>query len=92
MLVIEPGTLANPGKWSHDVVMKTIGAAEFKAHCLEILDNVDPEGIVITKRGKPVAKLMPPDWDFEGLYGKYKGQIEILGDIFSSGRDWDARA
>ena len=39
--------------------MKTIGAAEFKARCLQILDEVGPEGIVITKRGKPVAKLMP---------------------------------
>ena len=39
--------------------MKTIGAAEFKAHCLRLLDEVGPEGILITKRGKPVAKLVP---------------------------------
>ncbi len=47
--------------WSHNVVMKTIGAAEFKAHCLRILDEVGPEGILITKRGKPVAKLVPAE-------------------------------
>lgn len=41
--------------------MKTIGAAEFKARCLQIMDEVGPEGIVITKRGKPVAKLVPAD-------------------------------
>jgi len=71
--------------------MKTIGAAEFKAHCLEILENVDPEGIVITKRGKPVARLVPPEPTFAELYGKYRGQIEVLGDTFSSDREWDAR-
>lgn len=41
--------------------MRTIGAAEFKAHCLRLLDEVGPEGIVITKRGKPVAKLVPAE-------------------------------
>ncbi len=35
---------------SHRVDMKTIGAAEFKAHCLQLMDEVGPEGIVITKR------------------------------------------
>ncbi len=34
-------------------------AARFKERCLALLDEVDPEGIVITKRGKPVAKLIP---------------------------------
>jgi prevent-host-death family protein len=40
--------------------MKEIGAAEFRKHCLSILDEVDENGLVITKRGKPVAKLMDP--------------------------------
>ncbi|MFQ5381801.1 MAG: type II toxin-antitoxin system Phd/YefM family antitoxin, partial [Dehalococcoidia bacterium] len=39
--------------------MNTIGAAKFKEQCLAILDQVGPEGIVITKRGKPVARLLP---------------------------------
>ena len=39
--------------------MKTVGAAQFKEHCLSLLDEVDEEGIVITKHGKPVAKLVP---------------------------------
>lgn len=53
------------------MVMKTIGAAEFKAHCLKILDEVGPEGIVITKRGKPVAKLMRVD--------ERRGMAEFIG-------------
>ena len=40
---------------------KTIGAAEFKAHCLRILDEVDRsrESVTITKRGRPVAEVWP---------------------------------
>ena len=40
---------------------KTIGAAEFKAHCLRILDEVDRSGesVTITKRGRPVAEVWP---------------------------------
>lgn len=39
---------------------RTIGAGEFKAKCLQLMDEVREEGIelIITKRGKPVAKLM----------------------------------
>jgi prevent-host-death family protein len=42
---------------------KTIGAAEFKAHCLQILDEVDRtrESVTITKRGRPVAEVWPVD-------------------------------
>lgn len=72
--------------------MKTIGAAEFKAHCLQILDEVGPEGIVITKRGKPVAMLVPPEANIEEMYGKYRDRLEVTGDILSSGREWDARS
>ena len=38
--------------------MKQIAAAKFKEQCLAILENVGPEGVIITKRGKPVAKLI----------------------------------
>jgi len=38
--------------------MKHIAAAKFRDTCLALLDEVDPEGIVITKRGKPVARLV----------------------------------
>ncbi|MEX0782250.1 MAG: type II toxin-antitoxin system Phd/YefM family antitoxin [Dehalococcoidia bacterium] len=51
--------------------MKTIGASEFKAHCLKLLDEVGPEGILITKRGKPVAKLVPVE--------ERRGMAEFIG-------------
>jgi len=38
---------------------KTISASEFKAKCLRILDHLGPQGVVITKRGQPVARVIP---------------------------------
>lgn len=73
------------------MTVKTIGAAEFKAKCLAILDEVDAEGIIITKRGKPVARLVPVGSTLSGLLGKYAEKIEVLGDIFTTGHGWDAQ-
>jgi prevent-host-death family protein len=70
--------------------MKQIAAAKFKEQCLSLLDEVDAEGIVITKRGKPVAKLIPFGSDSASLIGSLAGKITIKGDILSTGRDWDA--
>ncbi len=64
--------------------MKTIAAGQFKQTCLRILDEVRAtgEGIVITKRGVPVAQLTPvprseeTDWN-----GALRGSGEILGDL-----------
>ena len=72
--------------------MKKIGAAKFKEQCLSILENVDKEGIVITKHGKPVAKLIPIDIQSSGLIGRMKGKIKIQGDILSTGLKWNAQS
>ncbi len=70
--------------------MKQIPAAKFKEQCLGLLDQVDPDGIVITKHGKPVARLIPFSSDCASLIGSLAGKIEIKGDILSTGLDWDA--
>jgi len=72
------------------VSMKQIGAARFKERCLSLLDEVGPGGIVITKRGKPVAKLIPFASDSASLIGSLKGKVKIKGNIFSTGMEWDA--
>ncbi|OLB00291.1 MAG: hypothetical protein AUH77_02035 [Candidatus Rokubacteria bacterium 13_1_40CM_4_69_39] len=72
--------------------MKTIAAARFKAQCLALLDKVDPEGIVITKHGKPVARLVPVETESASLIGKFKGRIRIRGKILSTGLRWDAES
>jgi prevent-host-death family protein len=65
--------------------MDQIPAAQFKANCLRLMDEVAQRGmpIVITKRGKPVAKLVPIDEEPIDLFGYMAGTIRIVGDIIS---------
>jgi prevent-host-death family protein len=65
--------------------MKTIAAGEFKARCLSLMDDVQRtrETVVITKRGKPVAKLVPVPAAKDDFIGRLKGRIRIVGDIES---------
>jgi prevent-host-death family protein len=71
----------------------TIPAAEFKAKCLRLLDDLGPGGILITKRGRPVARVLPvAASDNQKLIGSMKDSIEIHGDIFSTGVKWDAES
>ncbi|TAK86045.1 MAG: type II toxin-antitoxin system Phd/YefM family antitoxin [Betaproteobacteria bacterium] len=71
--------------------MKQVSAAKFKEQCLALIDQVDRDGIVITKRGKPVAKLIPLATDSGSLIGSLKHKIKIKGDILSTGVRWDAQ-
>jgi antitoxin (DNA-binding transcriptional repressor) of toxin-antitoxin stability system len=70
---------------------KTVTATEFKVRCLWILDHLGPGGVVVTKRGRPVARVMP-FVDNSKLIGSMKGKIKILGDIFSTGEKWEAES
>ena len=65
--------------------MKTIAAAQFKAHCLKVMDEVHAKRkpVLITKRGKPLAKLVPAEEKPDDIFGSLAGKIEILGDIVS---------
>jgi prevent-host-death family protein len=60
-------------------------AGEFKAKCLELMDAVAQTGatIVITKRGKPVARLVPVVEPSTSIFGFAKGAFEELGDIIA---------
>lgn len=72
--------------------MKRIGAARFKEQCLALLDRLTPEGLVITKHGKPVAHVFPYSRPPGDLIGALKEKLEIHGDILSTGLAWDADA
>ncbi len=65
--------------------MKTIPAARFKAGCLKIMDDVKArrEPVLITKKGKPVARLVPVDEPAGDVFGCLAGELEISGDILS---------
>lgn len=71
---------------------RTISATEFKAKCLNIFDNLDSNGIIVEKRGKPVAKITPIRTNSSDWIGSMKGEIKILGDIMSTGIKWDAES
>ena len=71
--------------------MKQMAAARFKEQCLSILDRVDEEGLVITKRGKPVAKLIPIRAESASLIGALRGKLKIKGRILSTGARWHAQ-
>jgi prevent-host-death family protein len=72
--------------------MRTINASKFKEQCLSLLENLDPEGIVITKHGKPVARLIPANASCADLIGSMKGKIQVHGKILSTGLKWDAQS
>jgi prevent-host-death family protein len=74
--------------------MRTIAAGEFKARCLQVMEDVRTKRVpvLITKRGKPLAKLVPPDDQPPAILGCLAGKIEILGDIVSPitpADDWE---
>ncbi len=72
--------------------VQTISASKFKEHCLALLESVKPEGILITKHGKPVARLVPANPAPGGLIGVLKGKVKIKGNIVSTGVRWDAES
>lgn len=70
-----------------------IQAGKFKAKCLKLMDKVyrTKRRIVITKRNKPIAQLVPIEEKKETLFGKMKGTIQILDDIMAPIDEvWDA--
>ena len=70
-----------------------VAAGEFKAKCLHLLDEIQRtrKEIIITKRGKPVARMLPVEQQPPSVFGRMKGTVEILGDIVAStGEQWQA--
>jgi len=65
--------------------MKKMAAGFFKANCLAVMDEVQAkhETVVITKRGKPVAKLVPLNTETDEIYNFLAGKGTITGDIVS---------
>ena len=75
--------------------MNTMPAGEFKSRCLKVMDQVQKtrEPLVITKRGHPIAKLIPQDKPGDDIFGCLKGVVKIVDDIESPivpREDWEA--
>jgi prevent-host-death family protein len=73
--------------------MKTMAAGSFKSKCLAVMDEVRAkrEPVVITKRGKPVAKLVPVNAEEDEIYDFLVGKGAIVGDVVApalSFKEW----
>ena len=73
---------------------RQLGVSEFKRHCLDLFDRVhrENEELVITKRGRPIARVVPLNSERQPLKGILRGQMEIVGDIVNVdwSEEWDA--
>ena len=70
-----------------------MAAGTFKAQCLAVMDEVQArrETVLITKHGRPVAKLVPADDLSDDIYDFFVGKGKITGDVLSpalSPKEW----
>jgi antitoxin (DNA-binding transcriptional repressor) of toxin-antitoxin stability system len=73
----------------------TMNVSECRQHLPAIIDGLPKRGVIITRRGRPVAKLTPlssGSVDNRRLFGALKGVLKVQGDILSTGDRWDAES
>ena len=75
--------------------MKTMAASSLKSKCLAVMDEVHAkcETVIITKHGKPVAKLVPVNAEKDKIYDFLAGKGTLVGDIIApavSPEEWGA--
>lgn len=65
--------------------MKQMRASTFKARCLAVMDDIQATGepVVVTKRGKPVVKVIPIKPEKDDIFGCMADEVKIVGDIES---------
>ena len=74
--------------------MKKVAAGSFKSNCLAVMDEVEAkhETVIITKHGKPVAKLVPVNTETDKMYNFLAGKGTVTDDVVSPGippKDWN---
>jgi len=76
--------------------VKRMAAGNFKAQCLAVMDQVleTGESVLITKHGKPVAKLVPAQNNADDIFGYMAGKVKVVGDIVGPVtplEDWESK-
>jgi prevent-host-death family protein len=79
----------------NDLMSQIVSVTEFKAHCLEFINQVSKTGkpITLTKRGKPTAMVVPPPKEEKRrlVLGQFRDQVKIVGDILEPfDEPWEA--
>jgi prevent-host-death family protein len=73
--------------------MREVSAAAFKAQCLRLMEDVrsTKRPLVVTKRGKPLAKLVPIEEPKDDFIGRLKGVFEVVGDLDADpAEEWES--
>ena len=70
--------------------MKVVAITKFKKQCLVLLDQIDDEGLIVTKHGKPIVRIVPYHNHNAELIGILKHEIKIKESIYSTGLHWNA--
>lgn len=73
--------------------MRTMTASEFKARCLQVMDEVAETGeeILITKHGRPVSRLVPHHRKPDSLFGLHRGKVRMNDDLIAPAfSGWEA--
>jgi prevent-host-death family protein len=71
----------------------SVGATEFKTHCLALIDQVAQHRVplIVTKHGRPVARLVPYEAETGRAFGVLAGTVRASDDLTApTGEDWDA--
>jgi prevent-host-death family protein len=65
--------------------MKQMRASAFKAQCLKVMNDIQATGepVIVTKRGKPVVKVIPIKPEKDDIFGSMADEVKIIGDIES---------
>ena len=76
-----------------EIPVKKMAAGSFKTNCLAVMDEVQAkhETVIITKHGKPVAKLVPVNTETDEIYNFLAGKGRIVGDVVApaiSSKEW----
>jgi antitoxin (DNA-binding transcriptional repressor) of toxin-antitoxin stability system len=73
--------------------MQEMNVSEFRQKCLALMDDLPAEGILITRHGRPMAKLMPVGQSCGDLIGSVPGMVlDPADDLFTTGIAWDAES
>ena len=67
-----------------EAIVKKICAAKFKEQCLTLLDQLDEDDLIVTKHGKPVARVIPYESQDADLIGSLRHKVKVKGDVFTT--------
>jgi prevent-host-death family protein len=83
-----------PRQPTHAADTDVLAVSDFKARCLEILEDLRSSGheLLLTKHGSPIARVVPVTSQARSLRGLMKGQIQIVADIVQAdfSDDWES--